>query len=65
MFPRKLGWIAYLVSNFDIIVVTVDGRGTGYRGERLVSKDQEYQFLRPLQGSVQTSNFTWSYMCCI
>ena len=42
MFAWKLGWIGYLVSNFDIIVVTVDGRGTGYRGERLVSNYQEY-----------------------
>ena len=37
MFSWKFGWIGYLVSNFDIIVVTVDGRGTGYRGERSVS----------------------------
>ena len=40
MFSRKLRWIGYLVSNFDIIVVTVDGRGTGFRGERSVSNDQ-------------------------
>ncbi|KAL9958899.1 hypothetical protein ACROYT_G035972 [Oculina patagonica] len=33
VFSRKLGWIGFLVSNFDIIVVLVDGRGTGYRGE--------------------------------
>ena len=44
MFFKKLGWIGYLVSNFDIIVVTVDGRGTGYRGERSVSNYQEYLF---------------------
>jgi len=42
VFNKKLGWIGYLVSNFDIIVVTVDGRGTGYRGERLVPNYQEY-----------------------
>ena len=34
LFFKQLGWIAYLVSNFDIIVVMVDGRGTGNRGER-------------------------------
>ncbi|CAH3152488.1 unnamed protein product [Pocillopora meandrina] len=33
LFLRQVGWIAYLVSNFDIIVVMVDGRGTGNRGE--------------------------------
>lgn len=33
LFFKQLGWIAYLVSNFDIIVVMVDGRGTGNRGE--------------------------------
>ncbi|PFX21257.1 Dipeptidyl peptidase 4 [Stylophora pistillata] len=33
LFLRQLGWVAYLVSNFDIIVVMVDGRGTGNRGE--------------------------------
>ena len=36
VFDSALGWTAYLVSNFDVIVVTVDGRGTGYRGERWV-----------------------------
>ena len=44
MFNKKLGWIGYLVSNFDIIVVTVDGRGTGYRGERLVVPNYKEYF---------------------
>ncbi|XP_068751485.1 dipeptidyl peptidase 4-like isoform X1 [Montipora capricornis] len=43
LFSSALGWTAYLVSNFDVIVVTVDGRGTGYRGERF--KQSVYKLL--------------------
>ncbi|KAJ7388937.1 hypothetical protein OS493_034865 [Desmophyllum pertusum] len=32
-FSQKLGWIVTWSVIFDIIVVKVDGRGTGYRGE--------------------------------
>jgi len=42
-FTRILGWIGYLVSNYDVIVVIVDGRGTGYRGERF--KQSVYKLL--------------------
>lgn len=42
-FSSAFSWIAYLVSNFDVIVVTVDGRGTGSRGERF--KQSVYKLL--------------------
>jgi dipeptidyl aminopeptidase/acylaminoacyl peptidase len=31
-----LDWRTYLVSNFDIIVIMLDGRGTGYRGDKFM-----------------------------
>jgi dipeptidyl-peptidase-4 len=31
-----LGWRTYLVSNFDLIVIMLDGRGTGYRDNQFM-----------------------------
>ena len=48
VFDSALGWTAYLVSNFDVIVVTVDGRGTGYKGERWVKVGLHLNFAEKL-----------------